>query len=87
MKTIAYAAAPEMQSMPVTLSLGSVQLTVSDGVMKEIECLCTGGLEGLAEAAPVTVSAKLTLEHNSAVEIPDAVTQQLLQGGIKENGQ
>ena len=52
MKTIAYAAAPEMQSMPVTLSSGSVQLTVSDGVTKEIECLCTGGLEGLAEAAP-----------------------------------
>ena len=28
-KTVAYAAAPEMESMPVTLSSGSVQITVS----------------------------------------------------------
>ncbi len=81
MKEIAYAAAPEMESIPVTLTSGSVQITLSDSAIKMIECSCTGGLEPLDEALPATVSAKLTFTHNSEVEVPSAVKNQLIQRG------
>ena len=42
MKTVAYAASPEMESLPVTLSSGSVQITMSGTTIKEIDCACTG---------------------------------------------
>ena len=87
MKNVAYAAAPEMESMPVTLSAGSLQLTVSGDAIKEIDCACTGGLNGLDAAAPVTVSAKLDFTHNRVWEVPGAVQEQLTQEGRTEHGQ
>ena len=87
MKTVAYAAAPEMESLPVTLASGSVQITVSDTGIKEIECSCTGGLEALEEAAPVTVSVKVLFVHNSEFEVPGAVQERLMQEGGIDDGE
>lgn len=87
MKNVAYAAAPEMEGMPVTLSSGSVQIAVSGSAIKEIDCACTGGLDGLEEQAPVTVSARLAFAHNREMEVPQAVQDQLMQQGRTDNGQ
>lgn len=87
MKTVAYAAAPEMESLPVTLASGSVQITVSGTAIQEIECSCTGGLEALEEAAPVTVSVNVLFAHNSEFEIPGAVQDRLMQEGVMDRGE
>lgn len=87
MKAVAYAAAPEMESLPVTLSSGSVQITVSSSVIKGVDCTCTGGLEDLEQVAPVTVSAQAAFAHNREFEVPNAVKNQLVQGRMAENGQ
>lgn len=87
MKTVAYAASPEMESLPVTLSSGSVQITMSGTDIKEIDCACTGGLETLEAEAPVTVSVKLKVAHNSEFEIPTAVKDQLTQERGENHGE
>lgn len=87
MKSIAYAAAPEMESLPVTLSSGSVQVMVSGTTIKEVNCSCTGGLEGLEEVAPVTVSAKLMFEQSGELTVPGAVKDQLIQRGGANHGE
>ena len=87
MKTVAYAASPEMELLPVTLSSGSVQITVCDTTIEEIDCACTGGLEALQEAAPVTVSVKLKATHNSEFEIPTAVKNRLTQERGENHGE
>lgn len=87
MKTVAYAAAPEMESLPVTLSSGSVQITMSGTTIKEIDCACTGSLEDLEQVAPVTVSAKLMFAQNGEFEVPTAVKNQLIQERMKDNGE
>lgn len=87
MKEVAYAAAPELESLPVTLSSGSVQITVSGSAIQEIACSCTGGLEAMEETAPATVSAKLSFTHNSKFEVPTAVKKQLVQERMHKNGQ
>lgn len=87
MKTIAYAAAPEMESLPVTLASGSVQIIVNGTTIKEIECSCTGGLDALEEVAPVTVSVKMVFAHNSEFEVPSVVKNQLMEERGKDNGE
>lgn len=87
MKAIAYAAAPEMESLPVTLASGSVQITVNGSEIREIECSCTGGLEALEKAAPVTVSVKVIFAHNSQFDVPLAVKDRLIEERMKENGE
>lgn len=87
MEKIAWAAAPEMETMPVALSAGSVQLTVRGNTIQEIDCACTGGLDGVETAAPVTVSAKLAFTHNRAWEVPGAVQDRLIQEGRTDHGQ
>ncbi len=83
MKTVAYAVAPEMESLPVTLFSGNVQITVSGTTIKEIDFSCTGGLEDLENAAPATIFVKVVFAHNSEFEVPNAVKNQLL----KDNGE
>lgn len=85
MKQVALAAAPDMESQPVTLTEGRVQILVKDGSIASIRCACTGGLEGLEQALPVTVSAKLSYTTGSGFEVPAAVQEQLT--GKEENGQ
>ena len=87
MKTVAYAAAPELESLPVTLSSGSVQITVSDAALKELDCTCTGNLSLPEDAAPAAVSAKLAFTHNRAFDVPDAVKDQLIQERMADNGE
>jgi hypothetical protein len=87
MKEVAYAASPEMENLPVTLNSGSIQLMVKGDSITELDCNCTGGLDRLAETAPVTVSAKMSFTHNSGSEIPSAVQNQLIQERTEENGQ
>lgn len=86
MKEVAYAAAPEMETLPVTLTSGSIQIMVKDTSITELDCICTGGLDVLAETEPVTVSAKMNFTHNSGTEVPSAVKNQLIQKGTEENG-
>ena len=86
MKQVAYAAAPEMENLPVTLTSGSVQIVVKDTSITELDCSCTGGLDALAETEPVTVSAKMIFTHNSGTEVPSAVKKQLMQERTEENG-
>lgn len=87
MKEVAYAAAPEMENLPVTLTSGRIQLMVKGNSIMELDCSCTGGLDALAETAPVTVSAKMSFTHNSGSEVPSAVQSQLIQERTEENGQ
>ena len=87
MKAVAYAAAPEMESLPVALTSGSVQIAVNGTTIKEIECSCTGGLDTLKDAAPVTVSVRLMFTHNSEFEVPHVVKNQLIQEEVKDNGE
>lgn len=87
MEAVAYAAAPEMEALPVTLSSGSVQVIVSSSAIREISFSCTGGLEELEEVAPVTVSAKLTFASDGEFDIPTAVADRLTQERMEENGQ
>ena len=86
MKEVAYAAAPEMENLPVTLTSGSIQIMVKGNSITELDCSCTGGLDALAEKAPVTVSAKMGFTHNSGSEVPSAVKHQLIQERTEENG-
>lgn len=86
MKEVAYAAAPEMETLPVSLTAGSIQIMVKGTSIMELDCSCTGGLEALVEAAPVTVSAKMSFTHNSGLEIPDSVKNQFVQERTEENG-
>lgn len=86
MEAIAYTASPELESMPVTMTFGSVQIELGDGLLKEIRCSCTGGLNGLAEAAPVTVSAQWRVTDYSAPELPDAVLDRLTKERTENNG-
>lgn len=86
MKEVAYAAAPEMEKLPVTLTSGKIQLIVKGGSITELNCSCTGGLDALAETAPVTVSAKMSFTHNSGSEVPSAVRNRLIQERTEENG-
>lgn len=81
-----YAAAPEMETLPVTLTAGSIQIMVKDTSITELDCSCTGGLDALAKTEPVTVSAKMSFIHNSGMEIPSVVKNQLIQKGMEENG-
>lgn len=87
MKEVAYAAAPEMESLPVTLTAGSIQIMVKGTSITELDCECAGGLDALAETAPVTVSVKMNFAHNSGSEVPSAVKNQLIQERTEENGQ
>lgn len=86
MKEVAYAAVPEMETLPVTLTSGSIQVTVKGTSITGLDCICTGGLDALAETAPVTVSAKMNFTHNSGSEVPSAVKNQLIQERTEENG-
>lgn len=86
MKEVAYAAAPEMKTLPVTLTSGSIQLMVKGTSITELDCSCTGGLDVLAKTAPVTVSAKMSFTHNSGAQVPSAVKNQLIQERTEENG-
>lgn len=76
-----------MESMDVTLKEGNIQITVTDTVVTEITCSCTGGLDALADAAPVTVSADLVFDHESKAEIPDAVMEQFKGKGVEKDGE
>lgn len=87
MKEVAYAAAPEMENLPVALTSGRIQMMVKGTSITELDCNCTGGLGALAETAPVTVSATMSFTHNSGLEVPSAVKDQLIQGRTEENGQ
>lgn len=86
MKEVAYAAAPKMQTLPVTLTSGSIQITVENTSITELDLSCTGGLDAVTEKAPVTVSAKMSFTHNSGSEVPSAVKNQLIQERTEENG-
>ena len=86
MKSVAYAAAPEMEKLPVTLTSGSVQIMIKGSNITEIDFSCTGGLSVLAGTAPVTVSVKMGFTHNSNTEVPNAVKNQLIQERTEENG-
>lgn len=86
MKKVSYAAAPEIENIPITLTSGSIQIMVKGTSILELDCICTGGLDSLAETDPVTVSVKLNFLHNSEAEIPVAVKTRLLQGKTAENG-
>ena len=86
MKEVAYAAAPEMENLPVTLASGSIQLAIKSSSITELDCSCTGGLDALADTAPVTVSAKMDFTHNSGSEVPNAVKNQLIPERMEENG-
>lgn len=86
MKTVAYAAVPDMESMDVALKEGSIQISVKDNAISEITCSCIGGMDALAGAAPVTISADLVYTHDSKVEIPDAVRKQFKGEGVEEDG-
>ncbi len=86
MKEVTYAAAPEMESLPVTLTSGSIQIMIKDASITELDCNCTGGLDVLADKAPVTVSAKMEFSHNSGSEVPSAVKNQLIPERMEENG-
>ena len=87
MKAVAYAAAPEMENLPVTLNSGSIQIMVKEASITELDCSCAGGLDVLAETAPVTVSAKMSVAQNGGSEVPGAVKDQLIQERTEENGQ
>lgn len=87
MKTVAYAAVPEMESMNVVLKEGSIRISVKDTAISEITCSCTGGMAALADAAPVTVSADLLFDHDSKAEIPDAVREQFSGEGVEKDGE
>lgn len=86
MKSVAYAAAPEMEKLPVTLTAGSVQIMIKGSNITEIDFSCTGGLNALADTAPVTVSVRMGFTHNSGTEVPNAVKNQLIQERTEENG-
>lgn len=86
MKEVAYAAAPEMETLPVTLASGSVQIMVKGTSITEFDYSCTGSLDALEETAPVTVSLQMSFTHNSKAEVPSAVKNQLMQEGTEENG-
>lgn len=86
MKDVAYAAAPEMEKLPVTLTSGRIQIMVKGTSITELDCSCTGGLDALVETTPVTVSAKMIFAHNSGSEVPSAVKNQLIQERMEENG-
>lgn len=86
MKAVAYAAAPELESLPVTLSAGSVQVRVSGNRIQEISCTCSGGVDGLEDAAPGTVSVKLDFAHNGSFDVPHAVKEQLVPKEVEESG-
>lgn len=79
MESVAYTVSPELESMPVTLSSGSVQIYLTDGELTEIRCSCSGGLDGLAETAPVTVSAQWRVTSRSVPELPGAVRDKLIK--------
>ena len=79
MKEIAYAAEPEMKTLPVKLTSGNIQLMVKGTSIAELDCSCTGGIDALAETAPVTVSVKMSFTHNSGAQVPSAVKNQLIQ--------
>lgn len=83
----ACAAAPDIASMPVTMRSGSVQILVKDGSLTEVSCSCTGGLDGAAESAPVTVEVKMTLTPDRSFEVPNAVKGRLLENGGTEDEQ
>ena len=85
MESIAYTASPELESMPVTLTSGSIQIYIENGEFTEIRCNCTGGLSGLAEVAPVTVSAQWRVKDRSALELPGAVKDQLMKERTEDN--
>lgn len=86
MKSVAYAAVPEMKNLPVTLTSGSVQIMIKGSNITEIDFSCTGGFNALADTAPVTVSVKMGFTHNSNTEVPNAVKNQLIQERTEENG-
>lgn len=87
MESIAYTASPELESMPVTLTSGSIQIYLEKAALTEIRCNCTGGLNGLAETAPVTVSAQWRITDNSALELPGVVKDRLMKERTEgENG-
>ena len=86
MKAVAYAAAPELESLPVTLSAGSVQVRVSGNRIQEISCTCSGGVDGQEDAAPGTVSVKLDFAHNGSFDVPHAVKEQLVPKEVEESG-
>ena len=86
MKSVAYAAVPEMKNLPVTLTSGSVQIMIKGSNITEIDFSCTGGFNALADTAPVTVSVKMGFIHNSNTEVPNAVKNQLIQERTEENG-
>lgn len=83
----ACAAVPDIASMPVTMRSGSVQILVKDGSLTEVSCSCTGGLDGAAESAPVTVEVKMTLTPDRSFEVPNAVKGRLLENGGTEDEQ
>lgn len=85
MKSVAYAAAPEIESMNVALNSGNVEILVDKGIITEITCSCTGGLKSLEEAAPATVKMDMVFTPDSGFEIPARVEEQLIQEGEVEN--
>lgn len=87
MKEVAYAAAPDIESLPVTLTSGSIQIMVKGDSMTELDVSCIGGLDGLAEAAPVTVSTKMSFIHNRGSQVPSAVKDQLIEERRENRGE
>ncbi len=86
MKEVVYAAAPEVEELPVTLTSGNIQIMVKGSSITELDCSSMGGLDPLVEVAPVTVSVKMRFTHNSGAEVPNAVKNQLIQERTEENG-
>lgn len=87
MESIAYTVSPEMESMPVTLTSGSIQIYLEKAALTEIRCNCTGGLSGLAETDPVTVSAQWRITDHSVPELPGLVKDKLMKERTEgENG-
>ena len=83
MEQVACAAVPEIESMLVSLTSGSIQLTVQQGAITDLRCSCTGTLA----AAPVTITVQAKFTHNSGLELPNAVRVQLCQEGTEEYGE
>lgn len=83
MKKIAYTAVPEMESMDIALPSGSIQITLKDTSIQEINLNCNGELGNIA---PVTLSTKLTFNHDGKIDVPEAVKRQVLNQSGEENG-
>lgn len=78
MKELTEALLPQAKKMEIAYQQGTIQLTMENGELREIQVSCTGSVQAAVRKQPISLTLTVTPLAEQASPLPDAVEKTLL---------